>query len=158
MVGSFRILLYNKRISYDITVNRKISIIRGFSGTGKSTLAIGIAKAINDKSFKLSCDVQVVSVPHMSEEDTIDYINKRSNTIIFIDEDIACLRTHRFADTINKSDCYFVIITRDKLSSIPYSVDSVYEIVTNSNNKHTLKRIYEPVHTNIKPDYIVNKE
>lgn len=149
MIGSIRLILENKRIKYDILIKRKISIIRGDSGTGKSTLAKGIAKAVTDKSFKLDCNVKVSAIPHMDKEDTLEFIRKRHGEIIVADEDIQWMISNEFGDVVNKSDCYFIFITRDKLAAIPYSVDSIYEIES-VNKVNRLKQIYNPTNTIIK--------
>ena len=42
----------------------------------------------------------------------------------------------------NNSNCYFVIVTREKLSGIPYSVDSIVKMITDKRNRHTIGPIY----------------
>ncbi len=48
--------------------------------------------------------------------------------IIFIDEDNAFLSTREFAEEVRGSDNYYVIVTRESLSNLPYSVDEIYGI------------------------------
>lgn len=39
MKGSYRVIIQNKDVKYDFTLNRNITIIKGNSATGKTTLA-----------------------------------------------------------------------------------------------------------------------
>ena len=61
--------------------------------------------------------------------------------MFFIDEKNRFFKTKEFARCLNKSDCYFVIITRESLPEIPYSVDSIYEII--GKKKHKLVKKYD---------------
>ena len=45
MKGKYRIIVENKKIRYDFEVKRNITIIKGDSATGKTTLADMISEA-----------------------------------------------------------------------------------------------------------------
>lgn len=38
MIGKYRVIVSNGNVKYDFTIERKITIIRGNSATGKTTL------------------------------------------------------------------------------------------------------------------------
>ncbi len=50
------------------------------------------------------------------------------NCIIFIDEGNPFVMTDEFSEAVRKSDNYFVIVTRESLPNLPYSVTEVYGI------------------------------
>lgn len=56
--------------------------------------------------------------------------NKVGDIIIFIDEDTKVIKTQDFAEKIKNSDNYYVIITRENLPNLPYSVQEIYGIHT----------------------------
>ena len=49
-------------------------------------------------------------------------------SIVFIDECNAFVKSEDFAVSIKESDNYFVIVTRDDLPNLPYSVNEIYGI------------------------------
>lgn len=64
-----------------------------------------------------------------------------SDSIVFIDEGNEFVRTDEFARTIQETDNYYVIVTREGLPSLPYSVEEIYGIRT-SGKCGTLKQSY----------------
>ncbi len=52
------------------------------------------------------------------------------DSIVFIDEENEFVRSDDFAREIQKTDNYYVIISRESLPSLPYSVDEIYGIRT----------------------------
>ncbi len=70
----------------------------------------------------------------------IKLLNDKS-AICFIDKKSRFYKTKNFADAIKKTDNYYVIITRESIENIPYSVDSIYRII--GGKKHTLEKIYD---------------
>lgn len=65
--------------------------------------------------------------------------------IIFIDEENKFVKSQEFASAVKASDNYFVIITREDLRNLPYSVDEIYGIHT-SGKYHDLKRTYNELY------------
>ena len=53
-----------------------------------------------------------------------------ADSIVFIDEGNEFNKTTEFADEIQKTDNYYVIVTRESLPSLPYSVEEIYGIKT----------------------------
>ena len=70
------------------------------------------------------------------------------NSIIFIDETANFIRTKKFAEMIRGSDNYFVIVTRDALSQLPYSIDEIYGLknVSDSSKYKTYKKVYNEMY------------
>ncbi len=61
--------------------------------------------------------------------------------IIFIDEDNTFLPTREFAEAVRGSDNYYVIVTRESLPNLPYSVEEIYGI-RESGKYASLKQTY----------------
>lgn len=140
MTGTQYIKLYSKKISYEFELIRKISILRGDSGTGKTTLVQSIARAITVPSYRNESSAPLISIEHSTLNNTIGIIKNNSDSIIVLDETVQGLLSHQLADAINESNNYYLIITRTDLESIPYSYDSIYEI-TMYKNIHKLRRV-----------------
>ena len=88
------------------------------------------------------------------------------NSIIYIYEGNKFVSSVEFAEEVKKSDNYFVIITRETLETLPYSVDEIYGI-RNSGKYGTLKNVYNEmykIYTNVnvnesvKVDYIITED
>ena len=65
MIGKHRIIVQNKRVKYDFEVRRNITIIRGDSATGKTSL-IEMIREYNeleeDSGVELQCDKNCVAL------------------------------------------------------------------------------------------------
>ena len=70
-------------------------------------------------------------------------INKDS--IVFIDEGNEFVMSDEFAQTIQNTDNYYVIVTREGIPSLPYSVEEIYGI-RDSGKYGTLKRTYNELY------------
>ena len=142
MIGRHHIEVKNRDAVFKFDICRNITIVRGNSGTGKSTLYEMIADytRLNEKSgVNLSCDKDCVA---LTDNDWKNQLSKTSDSIVFIDEGADCLKSTDFAGLIKKTDNYYVIFNRESLHELPYSVEEIYEIKT-SGKQHTLKKIYK---------------
>ena len=129
MKGKFRVQIKHKKINYDFELKRSITIISGDSGTGKTTL-ISYIQTYKDKGklsgIKVICEKEcVVLTSRIWEEFRPVY----HNCIIFIDEDCDFVTTKEFAQYVSNSDCYFVIIQRENLEMLAYSMNEIYDFV-----------------------------
>ena len=68
-------------------------------------------------------------------------LSEISDGIVFIDEGNEFIKTEEFAGTIQKTDNYYVIVTRESLPALPYSAEEIYGIRT-SGKYGTLKQSY----------------
>lgn len=141
MKGTHRIVIQNKRIRYDFEVKRNITIIRGDSATGKTTLVDMIREYYNDgeaSAVELRCDRECAVLEGRNWRANLHVMK---DSIIFIDEDNEFVSSIEFAGEIQKTDNYYVIVTRESIPSLPYSVEEIYGI-RNSGKYGTLKRVY----------------
>ncbi|MCM1237390.1 MAG: hypothetical protein NC489_45575 [Ruminococcus flavefaciens] len=166
MKGSYTIKLSTKRVEYDLRINRNITIIRGDSATGKSTLVSLIQRYYeqgNKSGVKLQCDKTCMTVGGRDWEKLLQGVD---NTIVFIDEGNNFVKSHDFARAVRESSNYYVIITREDLKSLPYSVDEVYGIKEISHRRiaektyNSLYNIYAAygTHQMIKPALIITED
>lgn len=149
MTGKYRIVVRNNRVQFTIDIERNITIIQGDSATGKTTLIDLIdqyARLGKSSGISLECKVPVtVCSGNMWQI----YIENTHNSIIFLDEDNDFVSTKDFADAVQSSDCYFVIVTRENLHQLPYSVNSILKLrKTKSRSKVTYNRAY-PVYDKV---------
>lgn len=126
MRGIYDIEIYNATVHYFLTVRRNITIIQGNSASGKSELVrlLGEYNRSRESSgITLKCDVPCTVVESDDWESRIRAMHGR---IIFIDEGNSFVKTREFARTVEGSDNYFVIIDRDDLHELPYSINEIY--------------------------------
>lgn len=144
MVGKYDLEVYNRRVHYFLTIQRNITVLQGNSATGKTELI----RLINDYNINgrssgitVKCDVKCTV---LTTADWDIRLSAMSGTIVFIDETAGFIKSQKFAEMIKGSDNYFVIVTRDDLSQLPYSVDEIYGLknVSDSSKYKSYKRIY----------------
>lgn len=56
-------------------------------------------------------------------------LSKIKSSIVFIEEGNDFVSSHDFAKKVKNSDNYYVLITREDLYELPYSINSIYEFV-----------------------------
>ncbi|MCR4566975.1 MAG: translation initiation factor 2 [Pseudobutyrivibrio sp.] len=144
MVGKYDIEIYNNRVHYFLTVKRNITIVKGNSATGKTELIRLIAELEANGSssgITLKCEKKCTVLTNIDWELRLSSL---SQAIVFIDETAAFIRSKRFAELVKGSDNYFVIVTRDDLSQLPYSVEEIYGLRNSSDSSKykTYKKIY----------------
>ena len=140
MIGRVSIKISNQRNSYKFTLNRNITILRGDSGTGKTTLYDMIRDYNNlgrESGVKISGG-NIVTLEGKNWEDELDKLN---NAVIVIDEGSKFVFSKEFASKVKGCNNYFLIITRSYLSQLQYSVDEIYSINGTGKNKE-FERVY----------------
>lgn len=119
MKGKHKIVVKNNRLHYEFEIKRNITIIKGDSATGKTTLINMIrqfANLGNASGIEIECDAPCTVL----EGNLWQMLLKNlSGNIIFIDEENQFIRQQEFAELVKASDNYFVIITRENLYNLP---------------------------------------
>lgn len=141
MRGKYEIRIENKKIIYQFTIRRNITIIRGESATGKTTLIEMLQSYERDREesgITLRCQKRCTVLTDLRWQENLAVIH---DSIIFIDEDYRFIRSREFASAVQHSDNYYVLITRDNLFNLPYSVDEIYGIHV-SGKYSDLKKTY----------------
>ncbi|MBQ6502527.1 MAG: hypothetical protein IJI57_01265 [Flexilinea sp.] len=148
MKGIQNVRVSNRKTDYRFELYRNITVVRGDSGTGKTTLYDMINAYTRNGT---QSGVQIASSKPCVALEDIDWKNQlrnTSNSIIFIDEGAKFAASEEFAHEIKQTDNYYVFFIREDLHQLPYSVDEIYEIKT-SRKYHTFSRIYQKNEVNI---------
>lgn len=152
MFGQYRVKVSSKKLSYDFEIKRKYTILRGFSASGKSELC----RLISENGIIIECPVKISVL--RSDIDYKALLSATSDTIYFVDESFDDIGTKEFAGIMESSNNYFVLITRRKLENVPYSIDEVYALESNtlSSNSNVVRNIFNNRY-NIenKPDFVL---
>lgn len=166
MRGKYRITVQNKRIKYDFEIRRNITVIRGDSATGKTALVEMIHEYYengSDSGIELQCNKVCATLEGRSWK---IQLNELQDCIIFIDEGNNFVVSKEFAAAIQQTDNYYVIVTREGLPALPYSVEEIYGIRDSGKYGH-LKQTYNELYHiygksvlagNIKPDIVMTED
>lgn len=144
MKGSFHVIVQNRNLKYEFDIHRNLTIIKGDSATGKTTLVEMIREARLDarSGITISSDRPCRVIEGDLWKEQISYIN---DSIIFIDEGASFVETEEFAAAIKNNSNYFVIVTRESLEMLPVSVKEVYGI-RSSGKFGTLEPVYHEMY------------
>lgn len=142
MKGSYDIRVENARVQFKLSLRRSLTVIRGASATGKTTLvgliaeheAEGAASGVSLSSPK-PCKV-------LSGRNWLRDLEEMSDSFVFIDEGSEFLRTNDFARAIKGTDNYYVIVSRESLPALPYSVEEVYELKNATSRYPGVRKFY----------------
>ena len=148
MVGKFDIEVYNNKAHYFLTIKRNITILQGDSASGKSELIrlIGEHEANgNSSGITVKCDKKCTVLTNVDWELRLSSLKQ---SIIFIDETAAFLKDKKFAEMVRGADNYFVIVSRDDLVQLPYSVEEIYGLknVSDSSKYKAYKKVYNEMY------------
>lgn len=145
MKGKYKVIVRNNKLHYEFEIKRNITIIQGDSATGKTTLINMLRQAEN---LGESSGVDVLSNVPCRILEGVSWkliLQNTAGTIFFIDEENAFINTEEFAAEVRGSDNYFVLITRENLYNLPYSVEEIYGIYASGRYQNT-KKIYQQMY------------
>ena len=156
MKGEYLLTISNSILTYKLRLKHGINIIKGDSGTGKTTL-YRMAMEVEDKTagYKSNfADKVVVLIRRMPWE---SILQNSHGCFIFADETVPYIYSKAFASLAQNSDNYIILITRRNLDCLVYSAYAIYILEANYKDyKNTLINLYEdnPL-TSYKPDIIL---
>ena len=142
MKGTYSVTVKNNVLQYQFEIRRNITIIKGDSATGKTTLVDMIREYDQNgeqSGITLICLKTCVVLEGRQWKVLLENIH---DSIVFIDEGNKFITTDEFSSAIKQSDNYYVIVTREGLPNLPYSVEEIYGI-KNSGKYGTLKQTYQ---------------
>ena len=143
MKGKHKIEVRSKRIVFTIELERNITILRGDSATGKTTLDEMLSAYENygrKSGITIVCDKTCRVLSGALWEAQLKDIQ---DAIVFVDEGSTFVSSLDFARAIQKTDNYYVLVTREDLSTLPYSVNAILELKkTTSRFKRTYNKAY----------------
>lgn len=144
MKGKIKIYVKNRHITFHFILERNVTVITGDSGTGKTKLINMIrdySELGKSSGVTLRCDKPCTVLEGRSWEKILDDTH---DSIIFVEESTRFLTSQAFAQAMKKSDNYYVLVTREPLPQIPYSIDCIKQIIKN-NSKPKLDSIYKNI-------------
>ena len=143
------LFIKSKYINYEIEFNRKVTIIQGDSGTGKTK----IVETIRELDFNgtanmfTSNGIKVYILERSSMWETS--IKNSVNTLFIIDEECSRILSNIFAELVNKTDNYFIIISRDPLRGLNYPYKEIYEMKNSGKFNRTVRKYDSCINTNL---------
>lgn len=128
MRGTVELVARNSRVQFKLSLRRNVTVLRGRSATGKSTLVRMVADyeeygADSGVELRCPCPCTVLSGRLWRER-----LESLSGSVVFVDEGSGFVSTPEFGATAAGTDNYFVIVSREPLRALPYSVEEVYSI------------------------------
>lgn len=128
MKGSYEVVVRNNRTQFKLYISRNITILRGDSSTGKTTLIDMVAayqrEGVNS-GVSIVCKRPCVT---LLGPDWEHQVQAYDNCIVFIDEGFRPVSSEDFARAIRNTSNYYVIAARESLFQLPYSVTEIYGI------------------------------
>lgn len=112
MVGKYDIIVQDEFIRYEFTIDRKVSVIKGDSSTGKTTLYDDIVVLCESDDSEVAVNCNMSDRVRALNRDNYERLMKETDKIIFIEENFRLLGSKAFSRLLNSSDNYFVIISR----------------------------------------------
>ena len=128
MKGQHHIKISNQKVHFSFAVKRNITIIRGDSATGKTTLVgmLSDYETLGKQSgVTVKCDKPCRVLTSNDWEIRLENIK---DSIVFIDEGNKFIKSEDFARAVQNSNNYYVLITRENLPNLPYSIEEIYEM------------------------------
>lgn len=141
MRGVHDVVVRNNKVQIKLTVSRNITILQGKSATGKTTLLELIAaydELGTDSGVVVNCDVPCKILAGRNWLRDLSFIE---NSVVFVDEDNAFMKSHEFAHAARRSSNYYVLVARESLPQLPYSIDEIYGL-KNTNRSTTKYPVY----------------
>lgn len=142
MKGIVNVRVSNARISFELRLERNITILSGDSATGKTTL-VGMIRDYEEDGRSSGVTVQSHKPCRVLTNADWQYrLASITDSIVFLDEGNPFVKSEAFARTIQGSSNYYVIITRESLYQLPYSVTAILKLKTTTKRKKTFVRAY----------------
>lgn len=143
MKGKHSIVVRNRRVQFALELERNITVIRGDSATGKTTM-LGMLRDYEELGAQSGVTVQCDKPCRtLTSRDWESQLSRIKDSIVFVDEGNAFVSSRAFAQAICGSSNYYVLITRESLYQLPYSVEAVLELrITTRRKKRTYNKAY----------------
>lgn len=145
MKGKHSLRVQSAHLRFDMEFVRNVTIIQGDSASGKTTLVDMIQEHLlngTDTGISLVCDCPCRVIAGNTWKEQLAGI---TNSIVFVDEGNRFVASTDFAKAVRDSSNYFVIVTREALDNLPYSVTEIYGIKS-SGKYGTLEPVYHEMY------------
>lgn len=146
MRGEYQLTVRTNKVQVKLTIRRNLTIIQGKSATGKTTLLDSLRAYENlgaQSGITVNCAAPCRVIGGINWEAQLSRID---NSIVFVDDTQKFVRSHAFQHAARHSSNYYVIVARDELPQLPYSVDEIYGL-KNTNRATTKYPVYTRTYT-----------
>lgn len=150
MKGRFSLEIESRRVIYQLSLERKVTVIKGNSGTGKTSMIRILSDYVelgkdSGVHIRKSSDYDIKILENRT--DWHQELEQAHNCIMFVDEDVRYLYDKNFQSVFQGADCYIVIISRSGMfQQLPYAISSIYELQTRKNGKTSVVQMYRIYH------------
>ncbi|MCD8325623.1 MAG: translation initiation factor 2 [Lachnospiraceae bacterium] len=170
MKGEYLFRVRSKRVRFSFRIRRNITLIKGDSATGKSTLLHMMYEYLRSgRESGYSVWAETDYFVYLRDEigrDWTDVLLPLRNTVIFIEENNDFIFSQGFAEFIKSSGNYFVLVNRAPLRMLPYSIHEIYEIVLDGQHAdlkeawHTFRELYSnfPIYKNNRIENVLTED
>lgn len=142
MRGTYEIKVSNVNVSFTLELERNITILSGDSATGKTTL-IEMLRDFEENGRSSGVTVHCKRPCRVLTNADWEYrLNGIRDSIVFLDEGNSFVKSEAFARAIQNSSNYYVIVTRESLYQLPYSVNAILKLKTTGRRGKTYVRAY----------------
>ena len=142
MRGTYEVKVSNVNVSFTLELERNITILSGDSATGKTTL-IEMLRDFEESGRSSGVTVHCKRPCRVLTNADWEYrLNGIRDSIVFLDRGNAFVKSEAFARAIQNSSNYYVIVTRESLYQLPYSVNAILKLKTTGRRGKTYVRAY----------------
>ena len=142
MRGTYEVKVSNVNVSFTLELERNITILSGDSATGKTTL-IEMLRDFEESGRSSGVTVHCKRPCRVLTNADWEYrLNGIRDSIVFLDEGNSFVKSEAFARAIQSSSNYYVIVTRESLYQLPYSVNAILKLKTTGRRGKTYVRAY----------------
>lgn len=142
MKGTYEVKVSNVNVSFTLELERNITILSGDSATGKTTL-IEMLRDFEESGRSSGVTVHCKRPCRVLTNADWEYrLNGIRDSIVFLDEGNSFVKSEAFARAIQSSSNYYVIVTRESLYQLPYSVNAILKLKTTGRRDKTYVRAY----------------
>ncbi|MCM1215106.1 MAG: hypothetical protein NC548_11370 [Lachnospiraceae bacterium] len=140
MKGKYKITANYRKAKYTVVLSRMITVIEDVSGRGKSKFT----KAVESGTYACPVPIKVVHCRTGDESAALSEITESRGRILIFDDPANFVNETQFVEVIQKSGCYVIFISHDKVQQYTYSIKDIYKFVCT--DKHsTLQPKYKEV-------------
>ena len=166
MKGTHKVQIQNKRVRYEFELRRNLTVLRGDSASGKTTLVDLVQEHMDNgdnSSVQITCDKGCFVLGGATWR---GQLSEMRDSIVFIDEGNPFVFSDEFSHAIQQTDNYYVIVSREGLPNLPYSVTEIYGIRSSGKygglkqHYHEFYRIYGEDITGgeVHPDMVITED
>lgn len=150
MKGRYSIEIASRKVLYKLEMERKVTVIKGDSGTGKTSMIRLVSDYLDlgkDSGIIIKKSAEFGMKVFRNTTDWGTELTELHNAVVFIDEDVRFLYDRNFQIMFQTADCYAVIVSRSGMfQQLPYAINSVYEFRTHLDHKLHITQMYQIYH------------